>query len=569
MFLNLGFSAQISEIFPHTFENQSEWIEVKIEAEPGIYDVANWALQKGTKTILWSENSADITGSDQITIHQTNPADMPQTGLWLEVLESPAFLVWQPSPVSLTNSGAELILLNDTAEIVDQVTYPNTKKGTRDKTPYAGFWTRVEQNLRELIHWPSRRNDASPRDINKTPPTELESTQILISEIAMKRDQDFIEIYVSQTPNDGTDLKYAQLKLNGTIIWESHDSLQVQSGDYLVFQSGPLARQQTSYGWLFESPDFEGISAGSGSVEFIYGSMTSSEARYDAICWYNQSQSQTEQNRVEGWIQALDWSGDCFDIANFVENDSLARPNLSDSNTVGDWSVHHHGSLGRQNITQNNPPIAQITVQGSGKTSDRLELYINLSAENSTDPDGDYDLVQFEWLLNGAPWLSGINPPGIRLDQTGTHLIELIVTDLVGETDRAEQHITIYPPGGSAQSSLSATDSERFVEPSVEALKALQTGSVSDSDWFGSFLAVQGDDFWEEVLIELTQTQPSKNPSRAEPIPWPQQTAPPEIKPWKYKKYMRDLVTTDPKKLRKNIGFVYWDPDAEISVGGI
>lgn len=129
----------------------------------------------------------------------------------------------------------------------------------------------------------------------------------------------------------------------------------------------------------------------------------------------------------EGVLQeTIEYSGVAW------EGRSFAR---SDSGFV--WTKNPSpGSV--NNIVENQPPIAQISVEGDFKISQKIDF----SGETSSDPEGD-DL-DYYWEFGDGNTSSKIAIKH-KFEQAGNFTVQLTVTDPEGASDQAEFIVNIYP----------------------------------------------------------------------------------------------------------------------------
>ena len=86
------------------------------------------------------------------------------------------------------------------------------------------------------------------------------------------------------------------------------------------------------------------------------------------------------------------------------------------------------------NTVQVHPmPLAQFTANPNSGFS---PLSVTLSNQSS-------NATQYQWLLNGNGWLSGVEAPVFTLEDTGNYQITLIATNALGCTDTAVQTVHV------------------------------------------------------------------------------------------------------------------------------
>lgn len=90
--------------------------------------------------------------------------------------------------------------------------------------------------------------------------------------------------------------------------------------------------------------------------------------------------------------------------------------------------------------TANNPPAAQIVANPLGiPVNDNFQTVVTLDGRGSSDPDGDP--LAYAWTVPGGRFeTGGPNDPLVEVTFPGAapYLVELVVDDGNGETDRAE-----------------------------------------------------------------------------------------------------------------------------------
>ena len=253
---------------------------------------------------------------------------------------------------------------------------------------------------------------------------QINTPQILISEISINhQENDFIELFVKEC-SETFDAKFLEIKHNGTRLFFAENSLKIKESDFLTFdlisekiQEEPVRYRNTtiiretgdSYSW--ESSSKNGLNGSSGTLELILFADTNWEANTaneeqteDFICWEKESLSETEQNRLDKNIPQ-NWQNECINISEIIPNESMARREpIDDRNLKSDFFRHFNGSPGKENISNNKPPIAKFYIQGSPNVTTSANLSA-IDEENysngSYDPDGQHDLKNFLWEING------------------------------------------------------------------------------------------------------------------------------------------------------------------------
>ena len=487
---------QISEIAPEKIADEDEWLEFWMESENAV-DFENWTLQNhstqktfsqspetffaGAGAIPLAGQTVEITGTgtyfysgtgysgsgDFFTFAEDSMVFLPESE------SARAWFFWSTSPVSLRNAGTTLSLANEMGETLDEVAYPETKKGTTSGIEYAEIWNRVEDSdeVRPLIFRENAPQNYrhSKGESNFSLPENAENIRLLISEVSVDRTDpqpkiDFIEIFVDDIFGaDSANLKYLEIKHNGTPLFLAESDFWVQEGDFLlVLLDGNTAGvREESFGFEISTSAKEGLSSGSGTVEVILFSGTSAESTEDFLCWKDEVLSQTESARVEKFRESQNWSGDCVEISELIKNESVARNTAnSDSDSAADFFRHFNGSIGAANFSQNENPVAQIDTQGVKRIH---KTSLNFTGENSSDADGSTDIESAIWTVNqdscppenaGWYWGSGdcadsekLNPQRIKFTAIGDFEICLRVEDFSGASDQACDIITVTEDG--------------------------------------------------------------------------------------------------------------------------
>jgi len=174
---------------------------------------------------------------------------------------------------------------------------------------------------------------------------------------------------------------------------------------------------------------------------------------------------------------------DSKNYLNAVEKKSFGRNSIN----LTEWYEFFHPTCGSLNLLPeaNEPPIAAITIQGSGNSNGNCSLFVNLTAEHSSDTDDD-DLI-FEWDFGNGSTFDGENPSGFYFSP-GNYEVRLIVTDTLGTASEVSQNFVISEcSGGSGSSSLSSSETDEPVFDSISAervvMKISEVSFDSDADW--------------------------------------------------------------------------------------
>lgn len=492
---------QITEIQPFKVGTEAEWFEFSVQSE-GVVDLSEWKITNGKTTksissvrekLVIPQNLAILTGSgystDSISI-------LPEVA---------TFFTWTKSPVSLKNSGGIVQILDALGTILSEVIYPKGNSGTRKDYKYSEVfnWDNIEKRIYPIIF----RNNGNASFShtkgfgNKYSPSFSSDFKMVISEISPDRDADkggdFIEFYISQG-GEKINLKYLEIKHNGTSLYYFKDDFFVSPGQFLTIWVGKSAsgiiKRRSPY--EIASSKKEGLSAGSGTVELIVFSDTSYEETIDFVCYQDEILSQTEQKRVDKNTE--NWKSACIEIKDLISNESMARSNLQlDSDTEGDFFRHFNGTPNGTNIVKNNPPKAVIRVQGSKKTVGNPPFSINLTGEDSTDPDGEKDIASYVWRLNGEIFSSDQNPKLFKVENIGVYTVELTATDHSGSSNVVTQIFEVIPTGGTL-SGGSEKGAKEFIE-NILTSNSKKGKKDQFDNFFTNFIDQAPESFWEEL----------------------------------------------------------------------
>ena len=436
----------ITEISPHKVGLLEEWLEFRVESE---VDLSQYQISNGRNL--------------------SKPLETALPG------EELGYYYFEKSPVSLANDGGTLQVLDLDGVIIAEVSYPKLGSGSTKNYDWAEVWNINGENAGPLIY----RSDGDPNyahtrgNTNRQLPTDPDKYQLLISEAAPKRDQDFLEFRVASGPED-INLKYTEFKHNGTALFRVESDLRVSPGDFITLYLGAELTGLISSQEI-RTDRRDGLSGGSGTVEVISYSATSLEKTEDFLCWKDEVLSKTEQARVDKNILERNWEGACYEISDFIDNQSISRPE-GDTNTVNDFENHFNGSPGSANVIQNNPPQAVITIQGSGKKVGKPPFSLNVTGENSTDPDGSKDIASYQWWLNEVLFSEKPNPLNQRLETIGDYTLKLRITDASGDISEVTENIFVI----AGNSAPSVQNSAQFQAVIAQQLSSTQKSSVSD-----------------------------------------------------------------------------------------
>lgn len=530
-----------------------EWIELKNMTDKNIY-ITNWVL-------------ASADGSPNILLRGVIPA----FGYFL--LErtddnATSLSANQIYTGSLSNSGEELLLKTTNGEIIDKTVAGSWEAG--DNGAHRTMMRDYFSGTGSLVWKTYSGSGSSVTDLDGnlilgTPQnSESPPLKLLISEVSPKNsDGDFIEIYVGEEAN-----------LKGVLIWrknspneifEFEDNFSVNKGDFVTIkfleESTMVSLNKNEK--IIIKPTQKALSAGSEALKIV----GADGKTIDFICWQKTKLSQTARSEVEKNIP-LHWQGDCVEIEEMIENESIARSNYdNDTNNKYDFFRHFNGSFAKENVSQNNKPEAVITIQGGTRI---FKSGLNLTGEDSKDDDGQNDIETFYWTVNdkscpeevdGWRWKNDCNdadkenPNMIYFDEVGDFEVCLTVKDFSGEVNKACKLIEVIEKDGKiiidpfhlGGGTSSGAVSQEKINDLIE--KALQGDSEKDhkmsksredvsADFFNDFLDKQAD---SDFLIEL-----AKNP-----IPHTENNF--AVKP----AHLRQRDRVDLDKVRGNLGFIF------------
>ncbi len=546
----------ISEISPTRIAEEDEWIEIVVEKESAC-NISSLFISNGNQEKPFDEIKETMQ-TKNITVHEDESGN--QTLLTSSIN---GLLWWDKSPLSLPDNGATISIQEQTNR-KDTVTYPKTKSGTIQGNPYTEIWNRTDNPLLPLIPIRYEPNNTvwnhSKGEENPPSTVKLQKGDILIQEISPKNtNTDFIEIQFTLPFSEPINIQGLAIKHNGTLLFVQETPLFVSTNDIFVLETGShttdIQKQNTFY--TAQTSKKESLSSGSGTVEIIHMYGTSAEERIDTVCWKKQTLSQSETKRVIQYREAFLWNGECIDIQDMIPNESIARKEKnSPPNQASNFFRHFNGSKGTKNKSQNTPPKAQITLQGGRKIYTKS---LNLTAENSFDPDGDHDLHTYQWEINGKSCPNDItdtwrwsdyceieskrsNPKTIYFDAEGLYTIKLTLWDHSGEKDTLEIPIEV---------------TTQIIQKTTRGGGAPHIFEQSIQKWTQSQMTKKNiDDVYEKPFFEdfLNALSPEKI-QILKTMPPSQIIIPTPPKP---KLFKRDALTQEEKnRLRKNTGLIF------------
>ena len=539
---------KITEISPSTIGDEKEWFEFTIASSEDV-NLTNWKISNGTTQKLFSDYA------DRLTLHS---GGVLSEELLFTPDEAVAYFSWTQSPLSLPNGGGTVQIVNEDEEVLDEVTYPDTKSGKSGGFPYSEVWNRRDDDVFPLVY--KSDGDAHFRHSkgfeNFNMPTFPSEMEIIINEVSL--DGNFVELRVSSDAN----LKYMKLKKKSsprTVLFQTSDLL-VKDGELIVIETD--------------------LSGGSETFEVILYAGTSWEVSEDFVCWKKGDISQSVVSEVEKKIGKGVWSGECLDITDLIENESFARDG-SDTNTKSDFLHHYLGSQGAKNSfpnKENQTPTAKFLVQGGAKIH---ETSLNLTGFDgttltSTDPNGSFDIKNYQWMVNEKScgeyatdfweWRqtrigektceeesTRSNPDRIyfNFEKKEAFTVTLVVEDYSGAAHTFTQSLTKDPfkvGAGSAPGAFTSSLKKWIEKELTKAPRNAEAkeGEVSD-DFFADFLAT----------LDLNNLAPDySNFSTFAPPVEVVQYEPRQRTLFEKTKYSQNQK----QKISKNIGFVFLEP---------
>jgi len=202
--------------------------------------------------------------------------------------------------------------------------------------------------------------------------------------------------------------------------------------------------------------------------------------------------SWTSLNNSAGTVELRDAADnlvDSFSYTTVTAGGSHARAD----GTITSWIALLHPTQGTANIETNQLPTAVITVQGSGNTSGNCNLYVNLTAEESADADGD--ALTYSWDFGNGETSSDSNPAGFYYP-AGGYAVSLTANDSLG-TATASQSFTVSTSCGGGSPSVAApaaTDEPYISSIAASRVQLLLTEVSVDAaaDWAEVFVVDDG-----------------------------------------------------------------------------
>lgn len=544
-----GLKVYITEISPHKVGNESEWFEFMIEYE-GDLDLSNWSVGNDSENVKLFSDLPKIRFGHNVRFLEEN----------VFAIDGSGYFYWETSPISLPNDGGIIQLYDSNKNLLASVNYPITKSGKKKDYNWGEI---LNYDLGEnlwfpLLYWDNQSDWYKHTQGRKNEALIAlpKSTEILINEVSPNHaESDFLELKVVSPKK--VNLKYASIKHNGTKLYTFETDTWVKAQDLILVTFGEDLGVVSQEPLTVVTDKKSGLSGGSGTIEIVLAMGTSKEARADVLCYQKAQLSQTEQKRVDKFIHSGDWQGDCVSIDAIIKNESLARAlNGTDTNQLSDWQRHFNGSFGHENELSNQFPKAVITMQGNRKVFSPVPFSVNLTGEDSFDPDGDFDLATFHWTQNGSLWSEKANPSALKITEPGEYMFELTVSDHSGATDTTALTVVATEKESlGASFSGNRTRTRLQVELEQSTLDAKKTSSVSSSVTKNYFAKVLQNPQYMEALHRLYVQAYTKYPDYNDHVSV--QTGKEIVvfeDDWKRRIQLPKPVRT---KARKNLGVIY------------
>ncbi len=535
-------TVQITEIQPHKIGNEEEWFEFSISDTSEI-NMSEWALESNSTKKLFLDHQEILEFSENAQKIEN---------LHFKIIKSPAFFAWKKSPVGLPNEGGQITIKDEKQNILSSASYRKAKSGKTKEYEWSEVYN-ISNDREDMFPLIFRSNkdpkySHSKLKQNYKEPTSENTLKIIISEISPYNSKnDFIELFIKESP-EKSNLKYLSIKHNGTTLWKFESDFYVSKNDRILIYTNEdiYGITKTSSPYEIFSNKKPGLSSGSGTVELILWQGTSNESSVDFVCWQSKTLSKTEQKRVDKYILKKLWAGSCWEVENLIENESIGiQENITDQNSIQNLFRHFNGSPGNENINVNSNPKGLIEIQGSGKESGYTPFYLNLTGENSSDPNGQQDIKLFQWYFNDELISEKQNPEGFYIKEEGEHTIRLVITDHQNGSSISELKINTYQPGSSRSQS-----SQKVI---IENLLKIDSKSKA--------LPKPQEDMISNLLSQYSPKKPTKYPNYTEPEP--KKSVP--IKNT-YKSYSRQYPSSErlvrvpdtvKPRLEKNIGILF------------
>ena len=187
------------------------------------------------------------------------------------------------------------------------------------------------------------------------------------------------------------------------------------------------------------------------------------------------AETQVSLNNLGDGVQFFDPEGNLAD-SYFFAPDLVGRSWGRNPEKTDEWLSFNHPTPGAPNVEVNHPPVASARLQ-----QDSRYLTVNLTGEDSADPDGD--ALSFLWTLEPGATDTRKNPTGYTYAIPGPKTITLAVTDEFGLSATASvDFLATVLPGSSKHTQQSYPDAEL-----IRAFMPNPTGKDAVGEWIELF----------------------------------------------------------------------------------
>ncbi len=215
---------------------------------------------------------------------------------------------------------------------------------------------------------PSTENSATPEVLSEP------GAKLLITEVNFKNKQnDWVELYYESPARQSFNIKGFQFQ-DDNVFKKIDGDYVLNSGQYytLTFKSADADNAQTRTLATTRS----GLT---GTTEQMIIKDPGGKI-IDAVCWASATPTNDEVKDMQKLFQAGGWTSpdpaSCFPSANVGTNQSIARNNFNDTNSVDDWSLAQNTTAGAANNTDtgssndSNSSTANANDNSSSQSSD-------------------------------------------------------------------------------------------------------------------------------------------------------------------------------------------------------
>jgi hypothetical protein len=365
---------------------------------------------KSTSSILKAKSFGLIVNKYEV-FSEANPNILPSEHL---ILDS----TWG----SLSQDGESLkLILND--EVIEEATYQkfnNSIQREYKNEKFTNTWqeTTQENSILQVSNTSTQEQDEQKKDTTcELPPIQTEYISvkpplIKLSEVSFKdSEEDWIELYIDPYKQE---------------VQQSDISIEIDGKNIINNDGGPLSK-----GFRTMNTSL------TGTTEQIIVKYKNEPV--DAICWSNNSPTQSEQTDIQNMISLEIWTGECLNSEEIQTNQSIVRTNFVYDNSLTNWTLSPTPTKGTENQIINKQPEAKIEIQ-SGKTESIAPLKINLISI-STDPENHK--LKYLWDFKNGETSNKENPNTISYETPGEYQISLTVTDQFGLSSNSSIYIHV------------------------------------------------------------------------------------------------------------------------------